>query len=359
MRLAWKPLPAVGMDAAPSRRHRQVVAISSGTFLRAVIAVALVWAWLRLWQWVMIAFIAVALAVAVEPAIRWLDRRGLRRSYTAPLLILGGTGILLAFLVLSAASLRDDARVIEARSTEFYGSVVGSLPPALQEAVRSFAPRSDMFVEVGRTFLGGAAGLAVVLVLAVYFLLDGRRTYDWLVACAPARSRDKVHETAEGASAAIAAFARGNLITSALSAVATWVVLLALHVPAALLLGVLAGVCDLLPVIGIFLSAGPAILLALTVSPTAAVAVAAFFVVYNVVENYYIQPKVYGKAMALSDLAVIGAFLVGAELGGVLGALVALPLAATYPVVERVWFRGTARRDLPRAHERIEAQPEH
>jgi len=89
------------------------------------------------------------------------------------------------------------------------------------------------------------------------------------------------------------------------------------------------------------------------------VIVAGFFVVYNVVENYYIQPKVYGKAMALSDLAVIGAFLVGAELGGVLGALVALPLAATYPVVERVWFRDTARRDLPREHERIEAQPEH
>ena len=357
--MAWKPLLAVGMDAASAGRRRQVVAISSGTFLRAVVAVALAWAWLRLWQWVTIAFIGVALAVATDPAIRWMERRGIRRRYAAPLLILGGSGALLAFLVVSAASLLDDARVIEARFTEFYGFVVGALPPALQEAVRSFAPRSDVFVDVGRTFVGGAAGLAVVLVLAVYFLLDGRRTYDWLVAYAPARSRGKVHETAEGAAAAIADYARGNLITSALSAVATWVVLLALQVPAALLLGVLAGVCDLLPVVGIFLSAGPAVLLALTVSPTAAVAVAAFFLIYNVVENYYIQPKVYGKAMELSDLAVIGAFLVGAELGGVLGALVALPLAATYPVVERVWFRDTTRRDLPREHERIEAQPEH
>jgi len=347
------------MDAASVRRRRQVVEISSGTFLRAVVAVALVWAWLRLWQWVMIAFIGVALAVATDPAVRWLERRGIRRGYAAPLLILGGTCGLLAFLVLSAASLRDDARVIETRFTEFYGSVVATLPPVLQEAVRSFAPTSDGFVAVGRTFVGGAAGLAVVLVLAVYFLLDGRRTYDWLVAYAPGRSRDKVHETAEGAAGAIAAYARGNLITSALSAAATWVVLLALDVPAALLLGVLAGVCNLLPVVGILLSAGPAILLALTVSPTAAVAVAGFFLLYNLLENYYIQPKVYGTMMELSNLAVIGAFLVGAELGGVLGALVALPLAATYPVVERVWFRDTARRDLPREHERIEAQPEH
>jgi predicted PurR-regulated permease PerM len=301
----------------------------------------------------------VALAIATDPAVRWLERRGIRRGYAAPLLVLGGTGALLAFLVMSAASLRDDASLVEQRTTEFYGSVVGTLPDALQQAVRSFSPNSDVFVEAGRTLVGGAAGLGVVLVLAVYFLLDGRRTYNWLVAYAPARSRDKVHETASGAAEAIAEYARGNLITSALSAVATWVFLLALHVPAALLLGVLAGVCDFLPVVGILLSAGPAILLALTVSPTAAVAVAIFFAVYNVVENYYIQPKVYGTAMALSDLAVIGSFLVGAELGGVLGALVALPLAATYPVIERVWFRDTARRDLPREHERIEAQPEH
>jgi predicted PurR-regulated permease PerM len=347
------------MVTVPARPRRRVVAISSGTFLRAVVALALVCAWLRLWQWVMIAFIGVALAVAADPALQWLERRGIRRWYAAPLLILGGAVALLTFLILSAAALQDDARVIESRVTAFYGAAVGTLPPSLQEAIRSFAPRSDVFVDVGRAFVGGAAALGVVLVLAVYLLIDGRRTYDWLVAYAPARSRDKVHETAAGAAAAIAAYARGNLITSALSAAATWVVLLVLDVPAALLLGVLAGVCDLLPVIGIFLSAGPAVLLALTVSPTTAIVVAGFFLLYNVVENYYIQPKVYGNAMRLSDLAVIGSFLVGAELGGVLGALVALPLAATYPVVERVWFRDSGRRDLPREHERIEAQPEH
>jgi predicted PurR-regulated permease PerM len=347
------------MDAAAARRRPRVVAISSGTYLRAVVAIALVWTWLRLWQWVLIAFIGVALAVATEPAVRWLERRGLGRGLAASILILGGACALLGFLVLSAASLSGDARLVETRFTEVYTAAVGTLSPVLQEAVRSFVPTPDVFVTVGRTFVGGAAGLGVVLVLAVYFLLDGRRTYDWLVAYAPARSRDKVHETAAGAAAAIAAYARGNLITSALSAAATWIVLLVLDVPAALLLAVLAGVCNLLPVVGILLSAGPAILLALTVSPTAAAAVAGFFLLYNLVENYYIQPKVYGNAMELSALAVIGAFLVGAELGGVLGALVALPLAATYPVVERVWFRDTARRDLPREHERIEAQPEH
>jgi predicted PurR-regulated permease PerM len=354
-----KAASGAGVDTVRTPHRRRLIAISTGTFLRAALVIGLVWLWLRLWQWAMIALVAVALAVAAEPAVQWLDRRGIRRWYAAPLLILGGTGALLAFLIVAAASLREDAQLVQTRVYEFYGHAMSTLPTSMQQAVNSFAPTSDFFVQLGRTFVGGAAGLGVALVLAVYFLLDGRRTYEWLVAFAPAPSRPKVRETAEGACSAMAAYMRGNLITSALSAIATWVVLLALGVPAALLLGVLAGVCDLLPVIGIFLSAAPAVLLALTVSPTAAIIVAAFFALYNLVENYYIQPKVYGRALQLSDIAVVAAFLVGAELGGVLGALVALPIAATYPVIERVWLRDTARADLPRTHERIEAEDEH
>ena len=93
------------MDAAPPRRRRRVVTISSGTFLRAIVALALVVAWLRLWQWVVIAFIGVALAVATDPAIRWLERHGMRRWYAAPVLVLGGAGLLLAFLATLAPTL--------------------------------------------------------------------------------------------------------------------------------------------------------------------------------------------------------------------------------------------------------------
>ena len=82
-------------------------------------------------------------------------------------------------------------------------------------------------------------------------------------------------------------------------------------VPAALLFALLAGMFDFLPVVGFLLSAAPAILLALTVSPAVAGGVALFYVAYNAVENYYIQPKVYGREMQLSSLVVISALLVG------------------------------------------------
>jgi predicted PurR-regulated permease PerM len=335
------------------------VTITTSTFVRAILAMVVVWVWLRLWQWVLITLIGVALAIAIDPIVSWLDRRGVRRGYGAPLVVLGGSAASVVFFVLSAAALRQDAQILQQRVTAFYESVVGLLPPSAQDALGSLMPSADAFFTAGQLVIGGVASLAVALVLTVYFLIDGRRTYEWLVAFAPPHHRAKVRQTGDGACAAIAAYMRGNLITSGLTAVATWIVLWILGVPAALLLAVLAGVCDFLPVVGIFLSAGPAVLLALMVSPTAAVIVALFFAAYNVLENYYIQPKVYGRALRLSDLAVIGAFLVGAELGGVLGALVALPLAATYPVIERVWFRDSRRPDLAADHQRIEAQEEH
>jgi predicted PurR-regulated permease PerM len=93
----------------------------------------------------------------------------------------------------------------------------------------------------------------------------------------------------------------------------------------ALLLAVLAGVFDFVPVLGFICSSVPAVLLGLSVSPAVGLAVAAVYAGYHLAENYYIGPKVYGNRLKLSNLAVIIAFAVGAEIGGVGGAAGAPP----------------------------------
>jgi predicted PurR-regulated permease PerM len=342
-----------------SRAARRLsIDFSTATFVRAVVAVALCWVWLRLWPWLLIALAAVAHAAAIDPAVQWLERRRVSRPLAALGLVVGGALILVGLLALSAATLSDDWALLERRVVDTYRDAAGAMPAWLRESLASFAPSSNAGAAIGRSAVQLVTSVIVALALAVYFLLDGRRTFEWLVAFAPAPVRPRVVRTGEECRTALAAYVRGNLITSALTAIATWPVLAVLHVPGALLLALLAGICDLLPVVGIFLSAIPAIVLALAVSPATAAAVAAFFALYNLLENYYIQPKVYGEAMRLSDLAVIAAFLVGGELGGVLGALVALPLAAVYPTVEQIWLRGTGD-DVRRAHRRVEATPEH
>jgi predicted PurR-regulated permease PerM len=228
--------------------------------------------------------------------------------------------------------------------------------PSVGEATSRFG---TYFVTLGRAAASGVLSIAVALVLTVYLLLDGRRTYEWIVAFAPRGRRLRVQRTAEATRRAIVAYVRGNVATSVLTTIATFAVLWALGVPAPLLLSVLAGVFDFVPVVGILVSLVPAAVLAATVSPAVLVAVIAFYLLYNAVENYYIAPKVYGHELRLSDLAVIGAFAVGAELGGVVGALVALPLAAVYPVVEQEWLVDRLGRDVVDDHRRIEQTKEH
>jgi predicted PurR-regulated permease PerM len=134
------------------------------------------------------------------------------------------------------------------------------------------------------------------------------------------------------------------------------VVLAALHVPAALILGVLAGVLDLIPVLGFLVFMATAMVVAASVSMATALTVLLAYSVYHFFENYYLVPRVYGEQLRLSNVAVLLAFAVGAELGGVIGALMALPIAAAYPAVERIWLREYLAPDTVAEHARIEQE---
>ena len=126
-----------------------------------------------------------------------------------------------------------------------------------------------------------------------------------------------------------------------------------------MLLALLTGIFDFVPVIGVFLTAIPMVLLALTVSPAVGIATAIFNAAYNAVETYYISPKIYGNELKLSSLAVILGFAVGAELGGVVGALISLPIVALYPTIEDIWLRDRLAPEVLKDHRRIEQTEEH
>ena len=157
---------------------------------------------------------------------------------------------------------------------------------------------------VGVTLLG--------FVLTLYLLIEGhRRTTGWWPSC---RGRAAA-KSSRRSSSANASSSRTSPATSSLSVIAftcTLIALSLLKVPAALLLAVIAGVSDFLPVIGFLVGAVPTILLALTVSTTTAVIVAAFYIGYNTVETYLLGPWAYGDRLKLSNVAVILAFVIGA-----------------------------------------------
>jgi predicted PurR-regulated permease PerM len=151
----------------------------------------------------------------------------------------------------------------------------------------------------------------------------------------------------------IGGYVAGNLITSAVCGATTLIALLLIGVPFAVPLALWAGLADLIPLVGAYVGAAPAIVVAFFVSPVAGIITLVFFIVYQQIENYVLVPRVMKNAVNLSPAAVIVSTLVGGSLAGLAGALLALPVAATVKVlVIDLWLRDRVKEGDELAKER-------
>ena len=219
-------------------------------------------------------------------------------------------------------------------------------------------PLVHQFMAWGPAIFEAVAGFFLVLVVALYFLADGERIYEWLLALLPPRHRRKVGQAVPEISSVVGHYMVGQLITSLICGAFAFGVLLIFKVPSALLLAVLAAVFDVLPMIGFFLFTIPAVLLAWTVSAPTAGIVAGLYVAYHLIENYFIVPKVYGDRLRLSTLTVLLSCLAAGIVAGVIGIIIVLPIVASYPVVERLWLRPYLQPDTVEKHEEIDERAE-
>jgi len=350
-----------------AENDRVEVAIPVSTILKLLIAALCVFLAIRLWTPFLIFFIAVLLAITVEPFVAWMERHGVRRSIG----VLVVTLILVLFLALfftvlfpqMTAEIGQLATTLPGLKKKVLGSLPASSPllrnffdrlfnvPAETPDTKTVLQRSFM---VGQLALTAVTAFLFVIVLTIYFLLEGKQFYAWLVSYIPRDRRGRMRQTAAEVSAVVMSYMRGQLITSALCGAFVFFVLLALGVPAPLPLAVFAAVCDVIPVVGTILMLIPAVLLALTVSPARAGTVLLAYLFYHLVENYLIIPRVYGKQMRLSTLAVLMALAVGGTLQGALGAVLALPIAAAYPIIERIWLREYLSDEVIEDHEALD-----
>lgn len=294
--------------------------------------------------------VAVLLAVMLQPVADWLIARGARRG-----LAIGAIGfVLIALLVMFFAvivpatgaqisQLMRNLPAIQARVTTALPAVspiIGTLVARLNAFQKSVDLQSWMQggLTVGRYAVGAITAMVLGLVLTLYFLLEGREFYAWLVSYVPRRYRERVAETAGESSKVVMAYMRGQVITCALCGIWVYAMLLLLHVPAALPLAVIATIADIIPVVGTIIMTLPGVLVAFAVSPLAAFEVLVGYLLYHLIENYGIIPHVYGKQMRLSTIGVLLSVTIGGYLLGVAGAVLALPVVAAYPIIERLWL---------------------
>lgn len=324
--------------------------IPTKTILKVLLWILLAWLAVKLWPELIYLSLSLLLAVALSPVVARLNRLGLGRGTSVGLIGIAmfATAALVVLLIVP--------------SLVRQGGDVAANFPAFRERAQQHLPQNPLLKNVmthalllptkpevarqlnqplmwGQFALSGVATTLVVLITALYLALDGRRLYAWFLAYVPRRHRSKMARTVPEVSRVVYGYVRGQLFTSLLFAVFTALVLWWLKVPASLPLALLAGICDVVPLVGIVIATAPAALLALTVSPGTAAAVTGLYAAYHLLEAYVIVPKVYGRSMRISTLGVILALIIGGAVQGILGAVIVLPLVAAYPIIERIWLR--------------------
>jgi predicted PurR-regulated permease PerM len=345
----------------PSASPRKtVITLSWSALFKVLAAVAFVWLWLRLVQLVLVVIVAVLLAVTLNPVVEWLERRGLPRWVAATTVGVTLAAVIGGFCWITWASLNDEAHYAIQHLKQFEKQGLDAVPGWARAAMGNpdneqvWSYIGPFAVRLGASIVSALFVGVLGFILMIYLIIESDRTRAWLLAFVPATHRPRVEKTLDESERVIFSYVAGNVLTSIFAAVFVGVSMALLGVPGALLLALIAGIFDFVPVVGFIVSSVFAVLMALTVSPATAAIAFALYLAYHLIENYLISPWAYGDFMKLSNVAVILSFAVGAEIAGVIGALIALPIAAVYPAVERIWLREELPEDTVRHHRALE-----
>jgi predicted PurR-regulated permease PerM len=320
------------------------------------IGLALLWAAREV---LLVVFIAAVLAAGISPAVhrvRVLGRYWMRRNLSR------GKAVLIVyfpflFLVLLLAVFLIPRLIVETRA-------LGSQLPALVEhnvvsplehylpmgPVRSWMrngvglPRESVFGYVRGVATVLAEGVAV-LFLIVYMLIDAHRLRNLILLLYPADVRAERRRTLNRMAARMSSWLSAQLVLSGIIGVATFITLLALRVPYALPLAIVAAIGEMVPVIGPILGTTPALAIALLHSRWQFWSVLMLAVVLQKAENLFIAPRVMARKVSISPLAAFIAFMTGGALLGIIGAILAIPVAAIIHVTfEEVFVARRERR---------------
>jgi putative heme transporter len=309
------------------------------TALVGLVTLSAVWLLFQLWQILLVIVVALMLVGMLHPFVERLEARGLRRGLaitlvfgTLSVVFAGFSALTLPRLLSQVAELAADfpksqaylatrlesAKLTAPLATSVRSVHLGMVAQKAQEYGMTYGPKA---VEI-------FAYTLTALFLALYIIIDRDRMRGALFAVVPRAFHVRLSRVVWNLETIVGGYMRGQVITSALMGAFTLVVLLIAGVPNALPLALFAALADVLPYVGALLACGPAFLAALSQGTTVAVVVLMLLAAYQELESRVIVPRIYGKVLRLPAATVMISLLVGGKLLGIVGALLALPIAA-------------------------------
>ena len=330
-----------------------------GLVLATLLVLALAWQTRQVLTWIVIAGF---FAVALHPAVTWVENRaGWLKRWLATLIVyllavafIGGLiTVFVIPLVREGTQLANNTPQLIADIKAGRGPIGGIAERFhVLDYIQSHESQIRGYVsELGAPTLAalrgaatGVAGLVTIFVLSYLMVLEAPKVVSGFLAIFERKRAERIHRVGRDCAKTITGYISGNLLISLICGLLTYGMLAILHIKYAGLIALFVGLADLIPLVGATLGAVVAVLAAFTHSVTAGIIVIIFFVVYQQLENHLLQPMIFARTVRLNPLTVLLAILIGVELAGILGALLAIPIAGIIQIIVRdIWDTRTGR----------------
>jgi predicted PurR-regulated permease PerM len=327
----------------------RTIAVAIGMVLVTGALLLLAWEIRRVLSWIVVAAL---LAIVLGPVVDLTERRlHLRRSLATLLVFVvvaaAFAGLLTVFvrpLITEGGQLADKAPAYIEQARAGRGPVgelikrynLDQYVARNQARLREAGSRiTQPAIGALRSIFSTLIALVSIFVLTFLMVLQGPKLLAAWLAALPTQRQERVRRVAADCSKAVTGYVTGNLVISVIAGGLTFIVLWVLGVPYKGVVALFVGFADLIPLVGATLGAVVAVIVAALHSLPAGIVMIVFFIVYQQAENHLLQPVVMSRTVALSALTVLVSVLVGVELLGFLGALLAIPIAGVISVISR------------------------
>lgn len=322
--------------------------------LGLALAYLLAWSLASVREILLLIALSFFIAVGLEPIVALLTRHRVRRGLGVLIVSLGVLALLAGFLIIAIPPLANEINDLIKlaphyldelnRRSSFLGHINAKyhLITHVKKALSGggLSTVTSGVVGAGKFVIGAVSAMLVLIVLTIYFLAELPRVTSTLYRLVPRSRRARTGLLIDEVFARVGGYMLGNIITSVIAGVGTFVWLELWGVPYPLLQSVFVGFMDLIPIVGSTLAGLVVALVALTVSLPAALFTAGYYLVYRQAEDYLITPRIMQRTVDVSGLVTIIAVLIGGTLIGIIGALIAIPIAAAIKLVlEEVSFQ--------------------
>ncbi len=352
-----------------SDRHPGLLAVPRDiplrTMFRALGVVGGAWLLLHLLPVVLVIIVSLFLVGTLGPTVEWLESRGITRgwgiavAFTALALLTGG------LLAITVPQLVDQVTNLVRQEPSIRDHLATALSRWRVSAPLAESLRDVRYEALARTMASAAlkyssAALEIVayvvsaVFLAMYMMIDRDRLRGGLFAVVPRTHHIRLSRVLINLETIVGGYIRGQVLTSVFMGLFVFGLLTVCRIPNAIALAVFAGLADVLPYVGVFLSVGPAVMAALPAGLATTLVVLVAMLAYEEFESRFLVPRIYGRALRLPSSIVMVALLAGGTLMGIVGALLALPVAAAIRMLVdelRVELPGEVQDD-PRIHAR-------